>query len=172
MTDKERIFTRIITMTSANGYFPISENTVKWEYIDSNTILEKGDIVCGKTNPNHNYGISFFVEKTSIDELVVQEIGTTKQCNYSNEMFMVLRNFPDYLKLCGDEYLFYLKLNKVLSNYNIYRFYDIKFYDNKVEMFIRKKWSEDKFSVILEYKGRLSNVTQKKIKNTIGTEGY
>jgi hypothetical protein len=39
-------------------------------------------------------------------------------------------------------------------------------------MFIRKKWSEDKFSVILEYKGRLSNVTQKKIKNTIGTEGY
>lgn len=141
MTDKERILTLIATTTAyaTTDYRLLSETSVKWEHVHQDTILKKGDIVCGLTNSNHKYGVAFFQEKKGYSDFVVKEIGSDNICNYSNEMFLVLRNFPDMDKLCGIEYKTMLKVKKSLFDIDQYRFYRVDFEPHKLIITLRKK---------------------------------
>jgi hypothetical protein len=172
MTDKERILTLITTMTAhaTTVHRLLSENSVKWEHIHQDTILKKGDIVCGITNSNHNYGVAFFHEKLGTSDFVVKEIGSEKLCNYTNEMFLVLRNFPDMYKLCGIEYKTMLKVEKSLFDIDQYRFDRVDFQPHKLIITLRKKWTTDKYLVDFDYSCTISKITIKSLKLKIEEE--
>ncbi|MFA5297864.1 MAG: hypothetical protein WC389_06605 [Lutibacter sp.] len=172
MTDKERILIQISAMTAyaTTEHRLLSENTVKWEHINENTPLKKGDIVCGMTNPNHKFGVAFFEERTRYGDFVVKEIGTNKTCNYTNEMFLVLRNFPDMYKLCGIEHLTMLKIKKALYNIDHFRFVRVEFEQNKLIITVRKKWTSDLVSFNFEYSCPISKITIKSLKTKIEAE--
>lgn len=172
MTDKERILTLISTMTAyaTTEHRLLSENSVRWEYIHQDTILKNGDIVCGLTNSNHKYGVAFFQEKIGYSDLVVKEIGSEKTCNYTNEMFLVLRNFPDMDKLCGIEYKTMLKVKKSLFDIDQYRFDRIDFQPHKLIITLRKKWTTDKYTFDFEYSCPFSKITIKSLKFKIEDE--
>jgi len=172
MTDKERILIQISAMTAyaTTEHRLLSEDSIRWEYINENTPLKKGDIVCGMTNPNHKFGVAFFEERTGYSDFVVKEIGTNKTCNYTNEMFLVLRNFPDMYKLCGIEHLTMLKIRKVLNDFYSLVFVRVDFEPKKLIITMRKKWTQDKIIFSYEYSCALSKVTLKSLKAKIEAE--
>jgi len=53
--------------------------------------LKKGDIVRCKTNPNHHWGISVYVDKLGYSDWLLQEIGGDAQLKMYNEDLDVLR---------------------------------------------------------------------------------
>lgn len=171
MTDKERILTLITTTTAyaTTDHRLLSETSVKWEYVNKDTILKKDDIVCGITNSNHNYGVAFFQEKIE-NGLVVKEIGSEKLCNYTNEMFLVLRNFPDMDKLCGIKYKTMLKVKKSLFDIDQYKFNSVDFQPNKLIITLRKKWTSDKYIFDYDYSCHISKITIKSLKFKIEEE--
>jgi len=170
MTDKERIFQQIIGWT-LNPEFK-TENSVSWEYVNSDTKLEKGDIIAGCTNQNHDFSISFFVEKIANNEMIVQEIGTKRTTRYSNEMFKVLRNFPSLHKLTGEEWKFRLKVGKVINqNYWQYALCETVFDGKEITFTFRKKFSSDLKDFKINYEGSLSKVSQITIKSLLDASG-
>lgn len=170
MTDKERIFQQIIGWT-LNPEFK-TENSVFWEYISTDTKLEKGDIIAGCTNQNHDFSICFFVEKISTNELIVQEIGSKRVTNYSNEMFKVLRNFPSLHKLTGDEWKFRLKVGSVINdNYYMKALCETVFDGKEITFTFRKKFSSDLKDFKITYEGSLSRLSKVKIKSLLDATG-
>lgn len=69
--------------------------------------LVPGDIVRCKTNPNHQWGISEFVEKTGYSDFVLKEIGSDRLLNMSNEALDVLRFIPQHLLYTGKKQQIY-----------------------------------------------------------------
>ncbi|WP_159522803.1 hypothetical protein [Sunxiuqinia indica] len=172
MNDKERILTTIAAMTaySTTEHRVFDENTIRWEHIHEDTELKKGDIVCGMTNPNHEFGVSFFIERTGYSDFLVQEIGSNKTCNYTNEMFLVLRNFPDMYKLCGNEHKIMLKIRKALYDIYMWKFVKVDFEPKKLKITLREKWTNNMFSFDFDYDCPLSRVTLKSLKIAIENE--
>jgi hypothetical protein len=172
MTDKERILIQIGAMTAfgTTKFNNFSEDSVHWETIHQETKLQKGDIVCGVTNPNHKFGIAFFEERTGYSDFVVREIGSNKTCNYTNEMFLVLRNFPEIYKLCGNEYKTMIKARKAFYHTYTWVFAGIKFEPKKLIITMRKKWTDIKETFELNYDCHLSRITIKSIKDAIDKE--
>jgi len=172
MTDKERILMKIVSMTAYQttpDALPDKE-FVHWEFIHTDTELKKGDIVCGMTNPNHNFGVAFFEARTGYSDFVVKEIGSEKLCNYTNEQFLVLRNFYDMYKLCGIEYTTMLKIRKALYDIDLLRFVRVDFEPNKLKITLRKKWTSDTISFCFEYSCPMSKITIKSLKSKIEAE--
>lgn len=162
MTDKERIFQRIINLTLSPEHK--SENSPYWEYINSSTILEKGDIIAGCTNGGHDFSISFFIEKVSESELIVQEIGTKRTTRYHNEMFKVLRNFPSLYKLTGHEWKVRLKIGSAINiDYYMYALVETKFDGKNINLTFRKKWTSLLKEFTITYKGPISRLSIKQI---------
>lgn len=172
MNDKERIITLIAATTaySTTEHRIFDENTIRWEHIHQDTELKKGDIVCGMTNPNHEFGISFFIKRTGYSDFLVQEIGSDKTCNYTNEMFLVLRNFPDMYKLCGNEHKTMLKIRKALYDVYTWKFVRVDFEPKKLKITLREKWTDNTFSFDFHYDCSLSRVTLKSLKVAIENE--
>ena len=172
MTDKERILIQIAAMTSyaTTEHRFLSEDSVRWEYVNKDTFLKKGDIICGMTNPNHKFGVAFFEKRIGYSDFIVKEIGTDKTCNYTNEMFLVLRNFPEMYKLCGLEHLTMLKIKKAFYDSYSFVFVKVDFEPKKLIITMRKKWTQDKIIFSYEYSCPLSKVTIKSLKSKIEEE--
>jgi hypothetical protein len=170
MTDKERIFQQIIGFT-LNPEFK-TETSVFWEYVNSETVLVKGDIIAGCTNQNHDFSICFFVEKISKYELIVQEIGSKRITRYHNEMFKVLRNFPSLHKLTGEEWKFRLKVGKVINqNYWSFALCETSFNEKEITFTFRKKFFSELKDFKITYEGSLSKLSQIKIKSLLDDSG-
>jgi hypothetical protein len=170
MTDKQRIFQQIIGWTLSPEHR--TPDSVFWEYVNSNTVLVKGDIIAGCTNFNHDFSICFFIEKISSSELIVQEIGTKRTTRYHNELFKVLRNFPSLHKLTGDEWKFRLKVGTVINeNYYTYALCETIFNGKQITFTFRKKFSSDLKDFKIIYQGSLSRLSKKRIKELIDNSG-
>lgn len=168
MKDKERILTQIIALTAfaTQPIHPSREEFTHWEVVGENTKIEIGDIICGTTKPNHDFGVSFF-EKRIENGMIVKEIGSTKKCSYTNEMFMVLRKFPEQLKLCGTEYKTMKKVQNALWGTCTLRFAGIKFNFKSLEIIIRRKWTTETLILNFDYNCTLSKITVKSLKAAI-----
>jgi len=170
MTDKERIFQQIISAT-LNPEFK-TEDSVFWEFVNSNTKLEKGDIVAACSNQNHDFSISFFVEKISNYEFIVQEIGSKRTITYSNELFKVLRNFPSLYKLTGEEWKFRVKVGKVISSYYWqYILCNTIFNEKEITFTFRQRGLNELRDFKIVYNGPLSKVSQSMIKALLDNSG-
>lgn len=149
-----------------------TENSVFWEHVNSKTVLTKGDIIAGCTNSNHDFSVSFFVEKISTNELIVQEIGTKRTTRYHNEMFKVLRNLPSLYKLTGDEWKFRLKVGGVINDYYYtYALCETIFNEKEITFTFRKKFSSDLRDFKIIYSGSLSRLSKNKIKELLDDSG-
>lgn len=73
-----------------------------------NMPLTKGDIVRCRTNPNHHWGISVFVEQLGYSDWLLQEIGGTAQVKMENESLDVLRFMSLSRLYTGHQYQVYL----------------------------------------------------------------
>jgi len=169
MTDKERILTSIIGFTAhqTTPHRSQSEDSIYWDYIGSATELKKGDIVMGMTNPNHKYGIAFFEQMNGDPhDLTVREIGTNNTCNYSNEMFLVLKNFPTTSKLCGIEHKTMMKARKAINDIYSFAFAGIEFKEKELIITLRQKWVRENNLHVFTYKYdcALSKITIKALR--------
>lgn len=160
MTDKERIFSDIIIYTG-NGYE--LKDSIRWEWVKPDTPLSKGDIVKGLTGRENKWSISFFEERIP-DGLLVREIGGNNTCTYTNEQFIVLRNFPEEWKLCGDEYKFNNKFKKAISDQYMWRTNGIAFNDKSVTLHLRNIFDRSEFSFDFKIEKSLNKTTIKSIK--------
>jgi hypothetical protein len=166
MTDKERILTAIMAYTS-HPTFKTDEYQTKWVYVDENTKLVPGDVVMSCTQRFHRHAISFVVEAHSENHLLVREIGTNNTCNYSNEMFKVLRNFPSDLLLEGDQCGFKTKIFKALKNEGMLYYQNVKFTSDGIFISIRLKWTQDIRTFEFPLTVPLKRVSIKSIKSCI-----
>lgn len=69
--------------------------------------LQPGDIVRCKTNPNHRWGISEFVERLGYAEFLLREIGGNKLLKMGNESIDVLRFMSPSRLYTGTKYHIY-----------------------------------------------------------------
>lgn len=79
---------------------------------DINMPLKKGDIVRCKTNPNHHWGISVFVEQLEYSRFLLQKIGGEALCNMNNESLDILRFMNPARLYTGHQYQVYLWASK------------------------------------------------------------
>lgn len=73
-----------------------------------NMPLKKGDIVRCKTNPNHHWGISVYIEGKQYHDFLLQEIGGKALLRMSNEDFEVLRFMVPERLYTGHQYQVYI----------------------------------------------------------------
>ena len=109
MTDKERVLLNIAVDTSGSIWDKTERLQRGWalrftvsgrpapQFIPIelaeiiNLPLKSGDIIRCCTNPNHDWGISEFVEQKGYADFLLREIGGKRLCNMGNESIEVLR---------------------------------------------------------------------------------
>lgn len=145
-TDKERILMHIVDgLRSTQSLGPIGKPWSSDPYKDHVHFApwkdaQPGDLVICETSRVNDYKIGIYKYKTGYSDAVIAELGTGRECNYSNERYCpIVGVWPVYL-LWGDEYLFYQKVLKAFARGDeyMYRFCDISFADNICKVTIRE----------------------------------
>lgn len=112
MTDRERVLMNIAVDTAGTVHDQMKRLVSGWtlryrfespapQFVPEELAkaiempLGPGDIVRCKTNPNHLWGISEFVERQGHAAYLLREIGGERTCNMGNESVDVLRFMPE-----------------------------------------------------------------------------
>ena len=169
MTDKERILTYIISRCASIMTFggSLSDKPLRFEHINQDcSNLKIGDVVLSPSFVTNPYNIGFVHEVKSHNFLVIREIGTNNLCNYSNQLFQIIKNIPKDILYEGKYFNFYRKCQKSFRKGNLYwyAFVDFEIKEDEIIIEFRESSKPDmKYYKMSIPKQNINRISQKYI---------